>query len=263
MVPALVVQVLECGPREIWSATIFISEPEKTYSGLSGSARGVSTIMFSRKPKSCVVGAFAALAALALSVSCTGFFVNPTVTSLAIGPANLSLAPDASFQMVASATYSDGSTKDATGQSVWISSSPNIANFSSPGKITATGLANLTTLPGTTTVSASLGTVTSSTQTVNVCPVVQTLKLTVNNGGTSATVPGSAQVTFVLDATFNGVTGTTDVTSYATWNISNTSVLATITGGTGTTNSGSPGTASVSATICGATSNSVTVTTTS
>ena len=219
--------------------------------------------MFSRNSKLRVMGALAALATLALAVSCTGFFVNPTVTSLAIGPANLSLAPDASFQMVATATYSDGSTKDATGQSVWTSSSPNIANFSSPGRITAAGLANLTTLPGTTTVSASLGTVTSSTQTVNVCPVVQTLKLTVNNGGTSATVPGSSQVTFVLDATFNGVTGTTDVTSFATWNISNTAILATITDGTGTTTSGSPGTTSVSASICGATSNTVTVTTTS
>lgn len=219
--------------------------------------------MFSGKQKLRVIGALAALATLASSVSCTGFFVNPTVTSLAIGPANLSLAPDASFQMVATATYSDGSTKDATGQSVWTSSSPNIANFSSPGRITAAGLANLTTLPGTTTVSASLGTVSSSTQTVNVCPVVQTLKLTVNNGGTSATVPGSTQVTFVLDATFNGVTGTTDVTNFATWNISNTTVLSTITNGTGTTNSGTPGTTTVSGTICGATSNSVTVTTTS
>ena len=220
--------------------------------------------MFSRNPKVRVIGALAALATLALNVSCTGFFVNPTVTSLAIGPANLSLAPDATFQMVATATYSDGSTKDATGQSVWTSSSPNIANFSSPGRITAASLSSLTTLPGTTTVSASLGTVSSSTQTVNVCPVVQTLTLTVN-GGASVTVTGGTTVTFNLQATFNGVTGTTDVTAYATWNISNTAVLSSIdTAGNGATiGGGTPGTTTVSATICGATSKTVTVTTTS
>lgn len=219
--------------------------------------------MFFRNAKVRVIGAVAALATLALNVSCTGFFVNPTVTSLAIGPANLSLAPDATFQMVATATYSDGSTKDATGQSVWSSTSPNIANFSSPGRITAASLSSLTTLPGTTTVSASLGTVSSSTQTVNVCPVVQTLTLTVN-GGSSATVAGGDAVTFNLVATFNGVTGTTDVTAYATWNISNTAVLSSIdTSGNGTTIANSPSTITVSATICGATSKSVSVTTTS
>ena len=34
--------------------------------------------MFSGKQKLRVIGAFAALATLALNVSCTGFFVNPT-----------------------------------------------------------------------------------------------------------------------------------------------------------------------------------------
>src|SRR5579863_8411757 len=215
--------------------------------------------MSSKNSKLRMIGAFAALATLALAISCRGFFVNPTVTSLAIGPANLTLAPATSFQMVATATYSDGSTGDVTGKSVWTSSTPSVANFSSPGLLLATSLQNLTTFPGTTTVSASDGTVTSSTQTVNVCPVVQTMKLTVNNGGTSVSVPGSTLVTFDVIATFNGVTGSTDVTQQVTWNVSNTSVLASITGGSGTTSSGSPGTTNVSASLCGATSNNVTV----
>jgi hypothetical protein len=210
--------------------------------------------MFSGKQKLRVIGAFAALATLALNVSCTGFFVNPTVTSLAIGPANLSLAPDTTFQMVATATYSDGSTKDATGKSVWSSTSPNVANFSAPGKLTATSLSNLTTLPGTTDVSASYGTVSSSSQTVNVCPVVETLTLTVNNGS-SATVAGGVAVTFQLLATFNGVTGSTDVTAYATWTISNTAVLPSIdTSGNGTTVANNASTITVSGTICGTSS---------
>ncbi len=230
---------------------------------LSGRAQGVPTNMYSPKKKLRLIGAFAALATLALAISCRGFFVNPTVTSLAIGPANLALAPSQTFQMVATATYSDGSTGDVTGKSVWTSSSPTVANFSSPGKLTAAPLANLTSLPGTTTVSASDGTVTSSTQTVNVCPVVQTLTLTVN-GGASVTVAGGAAVKFDVLATFNGVTGTTDVTANVTWNISNTAVLASIdTSGNGTTITGNPSTITISATLCGATSRTVTVTTTS
>jgi hypothetical protein len=215
-----------------------------------------------RKQNLRLIGAFAALATLALAISCRGFFVNPTVTSLAIGPANLSLAPGTSFQMVATATLSDGSTSDVTGKSVWTSSSPSVANFSAPGLLQAAQLSALTTLPGTTTVSASDGTVTSSTQTVNVCPVVQTMQLTVNKGA-SATVPGGQQVTFQVLATFNGLSGTTDVTNNVTWTISNTAVLPSITDGLGTTVSGTPSTLTVFASLCGANSNTVTVTTTS
>ena len=218
--------------------------------------------MFSGKQKLRVIGAFAALATLALNVSCTGFFVNPTVTSLAIGPANLALAPDTSFQMVATATYSDGSTSDVTGKSVWISSTPNVADFTAPGLLKATSLANLTALPGTTTVSASDGTVSSSSQTVNVCPVVQTLKITVN-GGTGYNGQGGVTLTFVATATFNGITGNQDVTDSVTWNISNTQILPAITSGSGTVASGfanQPFT--VSASLCNVNSNTVTITTT-
>lgn len=203
------------------------------------------------------------LAALALAMSCNGFFVNPTVTSLAIGPANLTLAPGTSYQMVATATYSDGSTGNVTAQSVWTSSDPSVANFTSAGNLAAASLQNLSTLPGTTSVSASDGTVASSQQTVNVCPVVETMQLTVQNGGTSASVTGGTTLTFDVKATFNGVTGTTDVTNNVTWNIGNTSALPSISDGSGVTVSGNASTFSVSATLCGATSNNVTITTTS
>jgi len=220
--------------------------------------------MSSTKPKLRLIGAFAALAALALAVSCRGFFVNPTLTSLAIGPANLSLSPSQSFQMVATATYSDGSTNTVTGQCVWTSSAPGVANFIAPGKLQAAALANLATLPGTTNVSASDGTVSSSTQTVNVCPVVESLTITVNKGS-SWTGPGGTTLQFDALATFNGATGTTDVTASVTWTISNTSVLPSI-------DSNGQGTPSLSqanmpttifATLCGTTSKTVTITTTS
>jgi trimeric autotransporter adhesin len=210
-----------------------------------------------------LIGAFAMLLSLALAVSCKGFFVNPTVTSLAIGPANVSLAPSTTFHMVATATFSDGSTSDVTGKSVWTSASANVATFTSPGVIQAAALSNLPTLPATTSVSASDGTVSSSSQTVTVCPVVETLTLTVN-GGASVSVAGGTALMFDAEGTFNGVTGNNSVDAYVTWNISNTSALASIdTSGNGTALSGHPGTFTVSATLCGVTSKTVSITTTS
>lgn len=215
--------------------------------------------MSSNKQKLRPIVALAAVGVLALAVSCRGFFVNPTITSLAIGPANLSLAPSTTFQMVATATYSDGSTGDVTGKSVWTSSNTNVANFSSPGRITAGSLQSISTLPGTTTVSASDGTVSSSSQTVTVCPVVQTLVITVNSGN-SATVTNGQSANFAANATFNGVTGTQDVTANVTWNISPTTILPSISNGVGTTTSGQTGNVTVSASLCGVNSNTVTLT---
>lgn len=217
--------------------------------------------MFEKKSKLRLVGAFAALASLGLAISCHGFFVDPTVTSLAIGPANLSLSPGTSFQMSATATYNDGSTSDVTGKALWTSSDQSVATFTSPGNLTAAALSQLTTLPGQTTVSASLGTVTSSTQTVNVCPVVQSFQITVNQSTSSATIQAGTTAVFAASATFNGVSGNQDVLANVTWNISNTAVLTTIdTSGNGATST-TPGSTTVSASLCGSTSNTVTLTT--
>jgi len=91
--------------------------------------------------------------------------------------------------------------------------------------------------------------------------VVQTLTVTINNG-TSATVTNGASAQFDAKATFNGVTGSQDVTANVTWNISNTAILPSIDStGLGTTISGQTGTTTISATLCGATSTSVTLTT--
>ncbi|HYM76489.1 MAG TPA: hypothetical protein VE377_10975 [Candidatus Dormibacteraeota bacterium] len=219
--------------------------------------------MFSTKSKLRLIAAFAALATLALAVSCRGFFVNPTITSLAIGPTNLSLAPSTSFTMTATATYSDGSTGNVSGKAVWFSSSKNVADFNSPAVLTAAALADLPTLPATTDVSASDGSVSSSTQTVTVCPVVQTLQITVNGSNSSYDGPATA-VTFVATATFNGVTGPQPVTSFVTWNIGNTLILPSIgTDGSATLTTGTPNTPfKVSATLCNVNSNNLTITTT-
>jgi hypothetical protein len=218
------------------------------------------------KSKLRLICAFAALATLALAASCRGFFVNPTVTSLAIGPSNLSLAPGQQFLMAATATFSDGSTSDATGKALWVSSDEAVASFPTPGELTAVSLTQLEaqgSLPGTTSVSASIGTVTSSSQTVNVCPVVQSLQITVN-GSTTSYDGQATTVTFTATATFNGISTPQTVTDSVTWNIGNPTILPDITDGTGVLtadNANMPFT--VTATLCGInSSNTLTITTT-
>src|SRR5579872_4307720 len=78
--------------------------------------------MSSTNSKLRLIGAFAALATLALAVSCTGFFVNPTLTGVSVGPQSLTLNINQTFQMSATGTYSDGSQKALTSGVVWASS---------------------------------------------------------------------------------------------------------------------------------------------
>ena len=216
--------------------------------------------MTSRQRKIRLAGILAALITLALAVSCKGFFPTPTLSSIAIGPQNLSLSPDQSFQMSATGTFNDGSTSDVTGKSLWSSTNQSVATFSTTaiGKITAASLANIPNPPGTTDVQACDGTICTPSPgiQVTVCPVVNTLVIT----AVPTSVTAGASVTFTATATFQGVTGNQTVTNQVTWNISNSTVLSSISGGVGTTNAGTTGMTTVSATLCGATSSGVVIT---
>lgn len=78
--------------------------------------------MSSTKQKLRVAGAVAALAFLALAAGCTGFFVNPTLTGVSVGPSGLTLNVNQTWQMTATGTYDDGSQKTLTSGVVWSSS---------------------------------------------------------------------------------------------------------------------------------------------
>ena len=204
--------------------------------------------MSSSKSKLRLICAFAALASLELAASCRGFFVNPTLTSLAIGPTTVSLTPSQTFQMTATGTFNDGSTEDVTAKSVWTSSDPATASIGqTSGVVTA---ASTATSIGSTTISASDGAITASTTaTVNVCPVVSDLTLsapsTSGNEGAPLTINATATV---------GSAAGTSVVDLVTWNIADTTVL-TISGDQVLLGS-APDAASttVSATLCGVTS---------
>jgi hypothetical protein len=197
------------------------------------------------KSKLRLICAFAALATLALAASCRGFFVNPTLTSLAIGPTTVSLTPGQTFQMTATGTFNDGSTENVTSKSVWSSSDSSVASIGQTSGV-ATAASAATNI-GTTTISASDGAITATTTaTVTVCPVVSNLTLTAPHGTSGP--PSDTSLTVDAKATVGSAAGT-DVTSVVTWNVGDSTVL-TISQGSITLGTTAGTSTTVSATLC-------------
>jgi trimeric autotransporter adhesin len=157
--------------------------------------------MSSTRHKFSLAGAFAALATLALAVSCTGFFQNPTVSSITIDPPNPTVAYGqnaATQQMTAVASYSDGSTgtltagTSCTGNTVcWSSSDPSVASISTGGLLT--GLS-----AGTTTLTAASGAITATT-TATAAEVVTSITITPLTSGITAN--GTDMANFTINGT--------------------------------------------------------------
>ena len=167
--------------------------------------------MSSTKQKLRLTCAFAALATLALAVSCRGFFVNPTLTGVSVGPSGLNLTVNQTFQMTATGTYNDGSQKTLTGGVVWSSSDPTVISVGQTSGI-VTGLQS-----GTATITASSGGCSACTGTASVSVVISNISsITVTPSSQSVTAGGSP-VYFKATASPGG-----DITQGATWNIVDT-----------------------------------------
>lgn len=204
-----------------------------------------------------LIGAFAVLAMAALAASCRGFFVKPTLSSLAVGPATPSIQTgktNNTVQMFATGTFNDGSTGNPS--VTWSISPTSTATISGSGLVTsvATGTATVTatsndnpTITGTQTVTVTVGCISSIT-------VTSTNGTTISNGGTTS---------LTLQAKANTCNGVVDITSVAQWTSSNTQI-ATVSAGvvspTGST--GADGTITVTAASGGITSNPLTITVT-
>ena len=80
----------------------------------------------------------------------------PTLTSIAVTPANATLAGGATQQYTATGTYSDSSTQNLTSQVTWASSNTAAATINSAGLATGVSV-------GTTNILATLGSVSGST----------------------------------------------------------------------------------------------------
>jgi len=180
--------------------------------------------MFALKSKLRLIGAFAALASLALAISCRGFFVNPTLSSLAVGPANPTIETgntNNTVQMNAVGTNNDGST--ATNPSIsWTITPTTVATVSATGLVTSASV-------GTATVTATSNQIPSVTATQTVTVTVGCIS-SITLSPTSGSVSNGSGLTVQLKATAVTCNGSPDVTSVATWNSSNTS-LATVSAG--------------------------------
>jgi len=111
----------------------------------SGVATGVS-------PGTATITATSGSVSGTASLTVTG----ASLISIAVTPANSTMAPDTTKQFTATGTFSDSSTQDVSAVVVWTSSSPAHATINAQGL--ATGLT-----AGTTTVTATYGTISGST----------------------------------------------------------------------------------------------------
>ena len=164
----------------------------------------------------------------------TTFHNGPTLTSIALTPADPTIPKGTTQQFSATGTYTDATTADVTSLVTWSSSDTAVATISSAGL--ASGLAT-----GSSTVRATSGSVSGSTS-LTIGPAdLTSIALT----PADPTTPNGTTQPFSATGTYTDAT-TADVTSSVTWSSSDTAV-ATITSG-GLANSLSTGTTTISAT---------------
>ncbi|HTA23062.1 MAG TPA: Ig-like domain-containing protein [Terriglobales bacterium] len=165
--------------------------------------------MLSGKKKLEIIAAFATLLLFAVGVACNGFFVDPVLTSVTVGP-TATINQGGTVQESAVGSYNDGSTKSLTDVQ-WSSDTESVATVSTAGLVTGVspGAATITgasgTVSGTATITVALQNVTG----ITVSPSTKSIQA---NGGTGQ---------FTAMATVSGGPAV-DVTATATWSASDT-----------------------------------------
>ena len=159
----------------------------------------------------------------------------PTLTSIAVTPANPSIANGASRQFTATGTYSDGSTADITAAVTWASGSTGVATISAAGSAHGVG-------PGTSTISATLDAVSGSTVLAVVAPTLTSIAVTPAN----PSIANGASRQFTATGTYSDGS-TADITATVKWASGSTGV-ATISAG-GLARGVGPGRSTISATL--------------
>ena len=175
-----------------------------------------------------MVCSFALLLASALTISCTGFFVNPTVSSITIDPPNPTVSQGLTTQLTAAGTDSNGNAITLTGGTsctgttvCWSSSTPSVATISAGGLLTGVSA-------GTSTISAASGTATATTTaTVTLGNVTN---LVISPSSITLTVSSTATGSNCLTAKATAGGQTPDVSASVTWESANTSVVTVFNG---------------------------------
>lgn len=187
--------------------------------------------MSSMKRKLRLIGAFAVLATLALAISCRGFFVNPTLTSITIAPTTPEVEINNIEALTVYGNYNDGSTGQVTSGVSWSSSTPSVASFSSPTSNVLHGLtlgtttitANAQAVTATATATVFLGGITAMTVSPTTAsqPLSFTTQdftftadangtevpITTDNGGTLTITPATTGITCIASGNMESCTG--------------------------------------------------------
>ncbi|WP_115709447.1 Ig-like domain-containing protein [Legionella sainthelensi] len=166
-----------------------------------------------------------------------------TLVSIAISPSNPKIANKTSLQFVAIGIFSNGTTQDISNRVNWSSSSPNIASISNDAgsKGLATGNS-----PGTTTITASLGTTSASTLLTVSSATLSSIAVTPVN----RSIPNGTTLQYAATGTFSNGT-TQDLTAFVTWtSLDETRVSISNTAGSkGLATGNAPGTTIIRATL--------------
>ncbi len=173
------------------------------------------------------------------------------LTSIAITPPAPSVARGRTLQLTATGTFSDATTQDLTTQVTWASGTTANATIDATGLVQAVNV-------GTSTISATLGSVTGSTVLTVTTAVLDSIAVTPTNPSVAA---GRTQQ-FTATGTFSDAT-TQDLTTQVTWASSDvaTATVSNAAGSQGLATTLQAGGTTISATL-GAVSGSTTLTVT-
>jgi hypothetical protein len=165
--------------------------------------------MLSTQRKLQLLAAFTVLLMFAFGAGCTGFFVNPTLTTITVDPPSPQVQQGSTLQMTATGTYNDGSVSTSIKNLSWSSTPTSVASINSTsGLLTAVST-------GSATVTASSANITGTTSLTVVLANVTSIQVSPSSFAitTSQTAP------FTALATVSGQTTKVDITGTATWTL--------------------------------------------
>ena len=158
-----------------------------------------------------LIGVFATLLTFAFAVGCKGFFVNPTLTAVSVGPQNLQLNLNQQATMSATGTYSDGSQKTITSGVTWSSTNSSAVSVGqTSGQVTGVAI-------GSATISASAGSCAACSGSTTVTVALQGVTSITVTPSTQTITRGGSQVFFTALA--NGSTDITNPADGTTWTV--------------------------------------------
>jgi uncharacterized protein YjdB len=178
-----------------------------------------------------ILAGFTALLIVIFGPGCEGFFVDPVLTGLTVGPA-ATIQTGTTLQMSAVGTYDDGSQKNLKSGVYWNSDTPSVASVSASGLVNGIN-------HGKAVITGASGTVTASATVTVALGGLTSIQVTTADGLTRINYGSSEQ--FVATGTANGEQ--IDITNSVNWSTnprsiegvsiaSNTGLLTTTSGST-------------------------------